>query len=463
MPEQVQRGEHILKATPRDRPTAPAGAPSEDAPSKEEAARDKDNERGDPPQKSHRSAPWKKWAVRGGFLLVVLLIIGYYVWRSLGPTLVQVVEPQQRTITETIAASGQVGGQRETIVGAQAQGVIAELKVDEGDVVTRGAVLARVRNEVAAAQVQQAEQGLRTAQAALTQAKQGARASELNAARARVRQADARRELARKTLERYRYLFREGAVARQTVDQLEADYRVTQAESAAARAQVQTLESEPRPEVVEVARQRVRDAEAAIRVARTQAENAVVRAPFAGTITAIIAERGAPVGPGGVVRLVQSGKPEIRVDVDESALDELQTGQRAILTSATFRDARFEGRVTEIGAQVDPARGTVKVTVIPQNPPEWLRPGQTINVNIVTNEDISRLVIPRSAVRLEGDRRVVLRVRDGRALAQPVIVGPTEGELIPVIEGLSPNDRVIINAEKVEPGARVHVKSSDEE
>jgi HlyD family secretion protein len=163
---------------------------------------------------------------------------------------------------------------------------------------------------------------------------------------------------------------------------------------------------------------------------------------------------------------VQTTRPEIHVDVDESNLADIRVGQRAVTTSSTFRNARLEGRVTEIGAQVDPTRGTVEITVVPESEPAWLRPGMTVNVNIITAEGRSRLVVPRSAVRREGGqtgaepvfgRSEVLVVREGQAVAQPVVLGPVQGDMVPVLEGLSPKDQVIRDAERVQPGARVRV------
>jgi HlyD family secretion protein len=451
---------------------------------------------------------WRRWRALALLLALAVGIMLLVRWWNAQPVPVTVVRPEPRAIVETVASSGQVGGKRETAVGASVQGVVAQLYVDEGSFVRQGAVLARIRNDVATAQLRQAEQAVRTARAQLAQAAAGPRASELAAARAQVqqaeatvrqraaavdqsraqvRQAEARLELARKTLERYRYLLGEGAIARQMVDQAVADERAASAELAAARegvataqatlsasraaiaasqAELRTLAAGPRQEAVAVARQRVRETEAALRVARAQAGDAVVRAPFTGTVTRIIAQLGAPVGPEGVVRMVQTTRPEIRVDVDESSLADIRVGQRAVITSSTYRNARLEGRVTEVGAAVDPARGTVEITVVLDTAPDWLRPGQTVNVNIITAEGRSRLVVPRSAVRREGGqpgaepvygRSEVLLVRDGRAVARPVVLGPVEGDSVPVLEGLSPHDRVIRDAGRVQPGARVRV------
>jgi HlyD family secretion protein len=482
-------------------PRSPAPPLSAPAPARD-GEQDGVTEREEPllPKRKKQRRVWRLpwWLV----LLAAVAGLGLFLfWRARLPVPVDVVRPVLRPVTQTVAASGRVGGKRETAVGADVQGTVAELFVDEGDVVRQGQPLARVRNDVADAQVRQAEQAVRTARAQLAQAAAGPRPSELNAqraqvaqaeatvaqreaqvdqARAAVTQAEARLELARRTLERDRYLLSQGAIARQTVDQAETDFRATEADLASARqgiataqanlvaarasvaaaqAQYRTLAAGPRAEAVAVARQQVRQVEAALQVAREQAQNYVVRAPFAGTITQIVAERGAPVTSNGVVRLVQTSLPEIRADVDESNLADLRVGQRAIITSTTFRSARLEGRVAEIGAQVDASRGTVEIRVVPQQEPAWLRPGQTVDVNVIIAEAVPRLVVPRSAIRSVADRSVVLLVRDGQAVAQPVIIGPVEGNEVPVLEGLSANDWIIRNAERVEPGARVRPRT----
>jgi HlyD family secretion protein len=434
-------------------------------------------------------------------LLGAGILLGFVAWRRSQPAVVTLITPTPRTVTETIAASGEVGGRREAAVGAQAQGVVQRVLVDEGDVVARGQSLARLRSEVAEAQVRQAEQAVRTARAQLTQAGAGALPSELRSAQAQVRQAEAtiaqrqaqvrqaraqvtqaeaRLRLARETLRRNQMLYDQGAVARQSVDQARADYEVAVAEvssvrenlglaganveaaratESAARADLATLTAGPREEAVAVARQRVADAETALRVAREQAGNSTVVAPFAGTVTEIVSEAGTPVGPGGaVVRLVETGVPEIVSDVDEGNLDRLRVGQRAVITTSTFPDTRLEGRVTRLGARVDPERGTVEVRVTPGRDATWLRPGLTVNVNVVTAEGATRLTVPGSSLKRVGDRRSVFTVSDGRAAAREVRVGPVEGETVPVLSGLAAGDKIIRDAAPIEAGQRVSVR-----
>ncbi|GAB4453808.1 MAG: hypothetical protein OHK0029_07320 [Armatimonadaceae bacterium] len=464
----------------------------EDKPSRSPEPKEPDEP--DEPDKPRRFPWW--WLL----LLAVVLVGGFFAWRFFRPTPVTVVTPTVRTITETITASGQVTGRRETAVGAQAAGIVQELRVEEGDRVTRGQALALLRNQVVEAQVQQARQALETVRAQLREAEAGALPSELAASRAQVRQAEAaerqrqaqvaqaraqlsqaqaRLELARETLERYRYLYNEGAVARQELDQEQADYEVAAADvrsaeenvdlaranleaaraaTAAARANFQTLEAVPREEVVAVARQRVEDARAALEVAEEQAQNTVVRAPFAGTVTEVLAEVGTPVGNGSVVRLVETGLPEIVVEVDETNLDRLAVGQRTVITSTSFPDARLEGTLTELGAEVDPARGVVEARITPQSDPAWLRPGLTLTVNIVTAEDVERLTVPRTALKRIGDQRAVYQIADGTVKAVPVTVGTVEGEVVPVTRGLERDTPIIQDASRVQEGERVQAR-----
>jgi RND family efflux transporter MFP subunit len=246
------------------------------------------------------------------------------------------------------------------------------------------------------------------------------------------------------------------AATRDAVAAAQAGVSASRAAVAAAEADRRTLAAGPREEAVAVARERVDEAESALAVAREQARDARVIAPFSGTITEILAEPGASVTQaGGVVRLVQTSRLEIEADVDENNLADLRVGQRAVITSTTFRSARLEGRIREIGAQVDVTRGTVEVKIVPESVPAWLRPGLTVDVNLIVNEAAKRLVIPRTAVRRQGESSVVIVPENGVARARPVILGAVEGEVVPVLEGVEASDRVARYADRVQPGARV--------
>ena len=454
----------------------------------------------------------KTWGLRIGVLALLVLVAGFFIWRSNRPTEVTIVQPKLTPITEAVASSGRVSGTTETFVGAQAQGVVDELYVKEGDRVKPGQTLAVLKNDVAEAQTKQAEQAVQTAQAQLQQTARGPLQSELEAATAQARQAEAQvvqqraaitqaqktvvqqqaqlkqlqaeQDLAAKQLERTRTLAQQGIVPRAELDQAQTDLQVAQERVAAQRqaielaqanvrqaraslqsaqanalaqqARARTVESGARPEDVQVARRRLSEAEQALDVARQQAANSVVTAPFAGLVTDITAELGQSVGAEGVLKLV-SGELEIHVDVDESNLANLKLGQPAVISSSTFTGSTFDGVVTELGPAVDVARGTIEVTVVPSATPDWLRPGQTVNVNIITAKDVPRLLVPATALTRSGDQTVVFVVANGIALEKPVVTrAPTEGG-VPVLAGLTGDERIVVDAAKVTAGERVRI------
>jgi HlyD family secretion protein len=465
------------------------------------------------PSPPPRSSAWRKWLRRIVLLLAIVVAIVVARWYMLRPQEVSLTQAKVTTITETIASSGRVRGVTETLVGAQAAGIVETLYVDEGDRVTAGQPLAMLKRDVAEARLAQAEQALNTARAELAQVESRPLRSEVEAAAEQVRQAQAQLaqqrvavqqaqqsvaqsraqlqqlqaelNLAATQLERSAALLDRNFISRAEYDQAQTQYRVTEQRVAAAQkavevaqanvqasqagvqaaqanvkaleARLRTVQTGATPEEIEVARQRIADAEQALRVARQQVQEAVVTAPFAGIITAINAELGQPVGTQGVVRLVSSAL-EIRLDVDESNLADLAVEQEAVISSSVFPGDTFRGRVSEIGAAVDQTRGTVTVRVTPLQPPDWLRPGQTVNVNIITNRAVPRLLIPAAAVGRSGDQTVIYVVEDGRALEKVVLTRAPTAQGVPVLAGLSAEDRIIADARGLTAGEHVKVR-----
>ncbi len=354
---------------------------------------------------------------------------------------------------------------------------------------------------VAEAQVAAAQQQLLERQRGATPEERQEAEAQAQQALAQVTEAQVRAEQAERDLERQKMLFEEGAVARieyeraltdrdaarasveaaekvlasararlrqlqvgtrpEQIAQARAQLEQARAQVRGAResgeAQLRSLLATPRPEDVQVARARVGEAEEALRVARRRLEETVVRAPFGGTVTEVVTEPGGVTGPNQpIVRLVRTTRPEIRVDVDESNLGRLSVGQKAVVTNDAFPNQPFTARVSEIGAAVDSERGTVEVRLVPANEPDWLRPGQTVSVNVIVDPGTQRLVVPLTAVTTVGGVSWVLVVSGENVVERRnVEVGATGPDGVPVLSGLTAGDSVVVNPLGVRPGARV--------
>lgn len=409
-----------------------------------------------------------KWVILG--CLLVALVAGA-LWFFRRPALVSVVHPQRVSLTETIASSARVGGIQESAIGAQFTGTVEHLFVRLGDRVQAGQPIATLRNNVTQQQKAQAATAVETARARLAQVSKPPLRSEMDEAthqvteaKAQVAQINADLTLANTQLERNQQLFQSGLIPRSEFDTVQSNQKSLQSRLRAAKATVkvrearlETLQKTPLPEDVQVARAQLSEAEQALRVAEQQSKEATVTAPFAGVVTAINAEQGQTVTNSGVVNLV-SDSLEIRVDLDENNLADLELGQTAILSSSAFGDNTFQGRLTDIGAAVDQARGIVTVKITPDNPPSWLRPGQTVNVNLMTNETVDRLIVPSTAVLRQGSRTVVMVVQDGDAAERTVLTRPAVPQGIPLSAGIVETDQVIVNPSGINAGQAVRIR-----
>ncbi|MCL2661042.1 MAG: efflux RND transporter periplasmic adaptor subunit [Acidobacteriaceae bacterium] len=408
-----------------------------------------------------------RWIVAACVLAAVLV----FVWFGLRPTRVQVIHPKLVSLTETIASSARVGGVQESAVGAQFTGTVQQLFVRIGDRVKTGQVIAVLRNEVTQQQKAQAETAVATARARLAQVSKPPLPSELNEAehavsesRAQVSQINAQMQLAAKDYERAQQMYSHGLIARAEFERLESNQQSLQSQLRSAKAATrvrearqETLQKGPLPEDVMVARAQLSEAEQALQVAGQQSKEARVLAPFDGVVTALNAEQGQMVGANGVVNLV-SNALEIRVDLDESNLADLELGQTAILSAAAFGGKTFQGKLTDLGAAVNEARGIVTVKITPENPPDWLRPGQTVNVNLVTNEAIDRLLVPSTAIVRQGGRTLVMVVNDKHVAEKMVATRPATDKGIPIASGLSESYDVIVNPSGLRAGQEVRVR-----
>lgn len=173
-----------------------------------------------------------------------------------------------------------------------------------------------------------------------------------------------------------------------------------------------------------------------------------VRAPIAGTVTRRLVNVGDYVTPNQhLFDLVDFGSIVARVFVPEKELARLDPGQKARIISPAVPGRDFEGRVARISPVVDPASGTVKVTVdLPRS--RGLRPGMYVDVALVTELREDALLLPKRALVYDADQIFAFRLeeKDGETRARRVGVQPLldDQQWVEVDAGFSEGDAVVI-------------------
>ena len=386
------------------------------------------------PAKKPGKKQWLWRAVPG--VLTLLLVLAVWRWWQ-GPQL-EAYAVQSRPLVQTVVATGRVANVSRVQVGSEITGVLVERKVQEGDRVQPGDVLAVLRADDLSAALKQAEAGL-------AQLQQSGRPQ----AQAALRQAEAQLSQTRREAERRRTLLDSQLIARETYELAVEAETVARAAAEKARLSAASLAA-GNPDEVQ-ARQRVAAARAAL-------DKTLIRAQAAGTVLTRDAEPGDTIQPGRILfEIASDGPTELRVPIDEKNLEVLALAQPAQCVADAFPARPFPATVNFISPGVDAQRGSVDVRLEVDPVPDYLRQDMTVSVNIETGRRAQALVVPNDA--LSGADRgqgTVWRVRSGKAERTPVKLGLRGTTLTEVTSGLRAGDWVLADAgADVQEGQRV--------
>jgi RND family efflux transporter MFP subunit len=322
----------------------------------------------------------------------------------------RVVESQQQQVPLNVRSTGTVHARETAIVSSQVMGRIQQVLVREGDSVRAGQTLIVLDDAALRASTDQAQAAVKVAQ------------SEQAAA-----QTDAK--LAVSTLERYKQLQAEKSVSPQEMDEVSR-----RAEAAAAR--------------LEAARAQTDAARAQESGAHTMLGFSRLLAPFAGIVTARMADPGTMASPGvPLLQVDQAGALQLDATVDESAIGAIHKGMKVQVdldgrTSTTGAGTNLAGTVAEIVPEADPASHSFLVKIdLPSS--SQLRAGMYGTAEFA-NGTRQAILIPRSAVVMRGSLASAY-ILNGQGIAQlrSLTLGASQGNLIEVLSGISSGEKLV--------------------
>ena len=273
----------------------------------------------------------------------------------------------------------------ESRLGFQTAGRISEIRVQEGDRVTRGALLARIDTSEAEARRSQSVARLEAAQALLREMLTGSRSEEIAQAKANVDAARERRGDAQRDLDRNRRLYAGGAISLEVLQKSDALAAVANAQLDQAQQQAKLVNIGPRLERIDAQRAQVREAEGAVATIDAFLANTAITSPVDGIVTVRHHEPNETVAAGQpVVTLIDPNDRWVRVYIPENRLGSIHRGAAATIISDTFH-RKYNGRISYIASE---AEFTPK--------------------NVQTNEERVRLVYAVK-VRIDGDGAMELK------------------------------------------------------
>lgn len=347
-----------------------------------------------------------------GILLIVLMLLLYFkgfLTPAVEVEVANVVKTYPSQSFTLLNASGYVVAQRKAAVASKVTGRLVSLSVEEGSRVKKGEIIARLESEDVKAAQDQAVAGLNQAQAELHEAT-------LN-------------------FNRFKDLLAQGAAAQSDYDAAEARYKKAQA---AAKANM-----------------------AALQGAKVALEYTLIRAPFDAVVLTKNADIGDIVTPLGaaanakaaVVTIADMNSLQVEVDVSESNLEQVKPQQPCEIQLDAFPESRFRGKVHMIVPTADRTKATVlvKVSFLDQDPrvlPEMSAKVAFLQRAVEPEEQKPFTALNPAAMVTRNGKTSVFLIKNERVTETSVTAGPQRGDLVEILKGLSPGDKVVLKPPK---------------
>lgn len=412
-----------------------------------------------------KKSPLIKWIlVTGAILLVVAIVVGVAKKKGSKPGVSVTTEKAiQKTIVQTVSATGKIQPEVEVKIAPEVSGEIVQLGFREGAAVKKGDLLVAIKPDFYEAQVEQQEANLAATRAGAVQAK-------------------AQLEKAQEDLARTADLAQKNLVSESDYTAAKTSVEVAQANYDSALAQI-------------------RRTEGSLDQVRDQLMKTKIYAPIDGTISSLTTEVGERVAGTGsyggaeIMRVADLNNMEVRVNVNENDIVNVKVGDKAKVTIDAFPNRKFNGEVKEIGAaptirgqntQEEVTNFLVKIRIIDKE--DALRPAMSANSDIETKTVENVVAVPIQSVtvrskeggktieQMAGDRekkaaeqkgegaatavnvkqqkeadradrenlqRGVFKYADGKVTWVPVETGVQDMTHIEIISGLKPDDVVV--------------------
>jgi len=387
----------------------------------------------------------------GGSVTAVCLVAGVYLLAGsanagadFDPGSIATVE--RGTMTRSVVATGKIEPITKVEVKSKANGIIEAMRVDVGDVIVPGQVLVELDKETLAARLREARANFQAATAGLSGAEAALEKNIVEAEGPDV-------QFARRAFERAKVLHTDRLLPQSGLDEAQSALEMAENRQRSAKSQLVVAKAKVAEAEANVAQSR-----AAVERSEEELRNATIRSPLHGMVLTRDVEIGSPVSSilnmGSAASLVMTvGDIErvfVRGKVDEADIGRVRLGQTARITTESFPDRVFEGRVTQIspiGVEKDNVT-TFAVEVSIDNAAKELKANMTANAEIVLEQFPDSLLVPDAAVTYDDKRNASVSIVDaaapgGRRTAE-VKLGVGNGTRIQVLNGLKAGDRVVL-------------------
>ena len=372
--------------------------------------------------------------------LVVLVAAGIFLEMTLlAPAKVKVVSVEKRELIAQVYGNGTVEAKVVVGVSSKITGRIMELYADQGDRVKRGQLLAKLENDDFRHQEEQSEAGLSRS------------AAGLNVEQANLQKARSNLILAEKNAQRFKTLAEKNLVSKQEAEQYDTVCQVAREEVTRSQAAVEAMRMEQQA------------GRANVGFARSKIADTLIYAPQDGIIITRDLEQGATVSPGiSIFTLADPRTVWMKANVDESQLQGVAVGRKAMITLRSSPGEQLPGQVARLGHQSDRVTEELEVDVAFTEPLKNFRLGEQSDVYIIAGMKQAAPSLPSATIVTKDKKRGVWVVKKGKLEFKEVTIGIADRRnFTEIISGVDGGDRVAMapppEMSKFQAGMKVRV------
>ncbi|MBA4396697.1 MAG: hypothetical protein C0394_04855 [Syntrophus sp. (in: bacteria)] len=314
---------------------------------------------------------------------------------------------EKRALKPFIESVGTLKPGEEVMVSSQIDGILKELHVQEGAIVSKGMLLARIDDT---------DYRL-----------------ELSRAEAAMRQMDASLANLKVEFERKDALHKEGLVSRQQFDDIVTRRLLAEGEVDRTRG--------------------------ALDLAREKLTKTKIHAPMAGAV------KEKKVTPGDYIRngtpllqLTLNNPVKLSFTVTEKDVARLKIGQECLFKVDAFPDREFKGALSVIYPNLEERTRSLQAEARVPNPQMLLKPGLFARVTIYTGAAAEKVIVPVTALMYENEKVKTFVVEQDKAKERFVRLGGKYGEYMEIVEGLKGGEQlIVVGQNNLAEGVKVNV------
>jgi membrane fusion protein (multidrug efflux system) len=305
-----------------------------------------------------------------------------------------------RDMSTTLDIMGAINYLSKVDVSSETYGLLSAVKVEEGDFVKKGQIIAVNDSVLLQAQLQKLK--------------------------AKVESTKVSMEKLRDNLEVKKKVFSIGGIIQSELNEAEMKYQDALAAYKSALADLEEIQK--------------------------KIEKTFTKAPISG----IVSNKKKWVGESTsqqdsvIATIIHTGEVYAEADVNESSISYVKVGQRADVTVDAYPSIRFTGKVHLISPTLDTSSRTVKVQIKVLNRKSILKPGMFVRVKVIRESHRNVVAIPREAILTTKDgRTIIFVVVNEIAFARDVQTGSKNENLVVIQKGLKAGEKLVVEGQEL--------------